>query len=325
MGVTSILTGNDFPEFKNYIKANAPKKNMFISSTGYPAFSKEIPIQVPGAAETAYETALVGELADYIFYLDIIRFLKKDKFRYFNDLFRPLVQSYKFIIRKDPENGKKYQKRFHAMQIACVEYIMGKSVNQEELVEHVNLMNKVDHYHHIRHQDLDEYWSKFLEPCNKRITEDVIALAALFQTNFLGGGYVKKNSVVSFQPWFGMHNTPEGKADICIDGVLYDFKSTKKNGFCWTDVGQVYSYYLLHSLDMKYYRDTVLAQPIPITDVTAIALYYSRYGDVEFCSLKNTNSRINDDKLRVLTQLINDNVQKRRDTLIEILTKETPR
>ena len=76
MSITSILYGNTFDSLKDYIKMNAPKKDAFLSSTGYPAFSTSIPIQVVGSTHSTHETALVGEIADYAFCLEILRYVK---------------------------------------------------------------------------------------------------------------------------------------------------------------------------------------------------------------------------------------------------------
>ena len=70
MSITSILKGNDFPRLRECIRDRTPERSAFVSSTGLPPFSRDIPLLVPGTTSTTYDTALVGEISDYAFCLE---------------------------------------------------------------------------------------------------------------------------------------------------------------------------------------------------------------------------------------------------------------
>ena len=143
-----------------------------------------------------------------------------------------------------------------------------------------------------------------MEPCSEYVMNDVVKLVEIFRECFFTNGVIKENSTIVLHPTFSTHTSPVGIADLFADGILYDFKASKKNGFKWHDVGQVYGYYILHRLCMKYDRDAVLTEPVPIKRIGGIALYYSRYGDIETCDLKNCNAELKSQEIERIANMM---------------------
>lgn len=322
MSIASIIRGNEFDELKDYIKTYAPKKKHFKSSTEHPAFSKEIPIKVPAENLTSHESGHVGELTDFLFCLEIARYVDVNKNFIFGSLIWRPRQLFDGCIRRDEmgENNQKHREMFDSALSNCSKYVMGEDVELRELVYFSNIINKAEHYlHYTKFKSREEFLEDFLVPCPDKIVDDVVKLVAIFREKFIFSGIVNKDSVVVCHPWFEPWSSEVsgGVADLYLDGVLYDFKSTKKTGYSWEDVGQLYGYYLLHRLCLKYSKDVVLASPIPITNIDAIALYYSRLGDIEICNLLESNRILPDSEVEYIADIIHEHNEDRYQDIIE--------
>ncbi|HBW33844.1 hypothetical protein [Desulfosporosinus sp. BICA1-9] len=90
-------------------------------------------------------------------------------------------------------------------------------------------------------EDINELTNLDMEQFN-----DLAQMCNTFFKNFFDSGLVTQKSDVVYNPTFGKVGYLVGgaDADIYIDGVLYDFKSTKTNAYKWQDFGQIISYYL---------------------------------------------------------------------------------
>ena len=305
MSITSILYGDKFDRLKDYIKANAPKKDTFHSSTGYPAFSTSIPIQVIGSTHSTQETALVGEIADYAFCIEILRYVKKNRIVNYNNFFRFIGSAYKSIIESDPEHSeviKYYYSKLVSDCLHCV--ITGTALEIKQEVEYSYQLYQIENFHRVPREHRDVFWDNFTHPCQEQITSDVIQLIELFRKCFFDAGIITEKSTIVLHPRLGTHTSPVGIADLYCDGIFYDFKSSRKNGYSWKDVGQVYGYYILQKLSLKYSKDIVSSEPVPIKKVDKIALYYSRYGDIETCDLKSCNAALYSKELVHLAKMM---------------------
>lgn len=310
MSVATIVKGNEFPEFKEYLKTYSPPKKKFTSSTGYPPFSKDIPVKVPSINITSHESGNIGELADFLFCLEIARYVEINKELIFDSLTWRARQLFDGCIRinRSDENNKKHCDLFDRAIEACHKYALGGSVDLTELVSQSNILNKAEHYlHYTKFKSREEFSDYFLLPCPTHIVDDVVKLVSVFRESFISSGIIKKDSIVVCHPWFGTPELGESIADLYLDGVLYDFKSTKKTGYSWEDVGQVYGYYILYRLHPNDY----LELPIPITHVKSIALYYSRLGDIEMCDLSESNAVLPESEIEYIANLIHEHSDER--------------
>lgn len=328
MSVASIIKGNEFAEFKDYLKTHSPVKKHFTSSTGYPPFSKDIPIRAPAANITAHESGHIGELADFLFCLEIARYVDINKELIFDSLTWRPRELFDGCIRADRlgENNKKHRDLFDSAIRCCREYVLGENIDLRKLVIYSNTINKAEHYlHYTEYHSRADYLNYFLMPCPTNIADDVIKLVEVFNESFIAGGLVKKDSIVVCHPWFEPWSSEVGGgiADLYLDGILYDFKSTKKTGYSWEDVGQLYGYYILNRLCLKYSKTDVLASPIPITNINAIALYYSRLGDIETCNLLENNAILPDSEIEYISTMVHNHNEERYRAMN--MTPRTPK
>ena len=311
MSITSILYGNKFDSLKDYIKMNVPKKDAFLSSTGHPAFSTSIPIQVVGSTHSTQETALVGEIADYAFCLEILRYVKKNRLVNYNNFFRFIGSAYRYIVQSDPEHCEAIKKQYSKLTSDCVHCVItGAALEIKKEVEYAYQLHQIENFHRVPREHRDVFWVNFSQPCQEQVVNDVIQLIELFRKCFFEAGVIKEKSTIVLHPRLGTHTSPVGIADLYCDGVLYDFKSSRKNGYSWKDVGQVYGYYILQKLSLKYSKEIVLSEPVPIKKVDKIALYYSRYGDIETCDLKSCNAVLYSKELAHLAKMMDQHSRK---------------
>lgn len=304
MSITSILNGHTFDDLKEYIRTKAPGRDAFVSNTGYPAFSTCIPIQVTGSTQSTQETALVGEIADYTFCLEILRYVQKQKNINFQNYFRHICAAYTFIRHSDSAHSEIIKRYYPNLQATCFSYAIGVNMDLSKVVEYAYQLYKIENFHRVPRENRDKFWDAFFQPCQESVVRDVIQLVEIFRKCFFEDGVISKKSTIVLHPRLGAHMSPVGIADLYVDGVLYDFKASKRGGYHWKDIGQVYGYYILHKLGLKYSKDTVLAEPVPIKKVDKIALYYSRFGDIETCDLKSCNAVLSSKELAHLAKMM---------------------
>lgn len=126
------------------------------------------------------------------------------------------------------------------------------------------------------------YFTKF----NDNVINELKNLFVVFKENFMNN-LIKKDSIVVFNPEFGLGSelVDGADADIFIDGVLYDFKTTKNRGYVGKDIYQIIGYYLLNEITKKHKkfwekRYTEFA-PLITYDINKVAFYKARFGEVE--------------------------------------------
>lgn len=114
-------------------------------------------------------------------------------------------------------------------------------------------------------------------PEDDHVVEELSQIADVFMNVFINTGLVKESSEVVFNPAFGTFGSFCGgaDADIFIDGVLYDFKSTKYIGYHWDQAAQLMGYYFLSRL-CNFRQEGDLAEH----RVKYLAIYFSRYGAI---------------------------------------------
>lgn len=317
MSITTILNDHSFNDLKYYIRSYSPKKANFISNTGYPAFSTKIPIKFAGATTSTHEVAKVGEISDYAFCLEILRYVKRDKLRNFQNFFCHIDSAFNLIIQLDSEHGEFLKRCYNSLKTNCLRYMWNNNVELSEVVQYANLINKIENYHRVPCEYRDSFWNTLSDPCPQQVVEDVVKLIEIFRECFFDKGVIKENSTILLHPTLGTHTSPSGIADLFVDGILYDFKSTKRNGYKWQDVGQLYGYYILHRLHLKYDKDTSFAEPVSMNEIVGISLYYSRYGDIETCDLNDCNAILSETEVEFLAKMMDQHSRERYQIQLE--------
>lgn len=127
------------------------------------------------------------------------------------------------------------------------------------------------------------YFTRF----NDNVINELKNLFVVFKDGFVKD-IIKRDSIVIFNPTFGLGSELVGgaDADIYIDGVLYDFKTTRNRGYVGKDIYQIIGYYLLNEITKshkKYYDNRYLKNaPLIKYEINKIAFYKVRFGEVEY-------------------------------------------
>ena len=92
---------------------------------------------------------------------------------------------------------------------------------------------------------------------------------------------VNKDSIVVFNPHFGIGSRMIGgaDADIYVDGTLYDFKTSIKNGWNSTEITQILAYYFLDAISKQY---TDQKNELSKHLINRLALYKVRYEEIAY-------------------------------------------
>lgn len=161
---------------------------------------------------------------------------------------------------------------------------------------------------------IDKILSYFTE-FNDNVKNELRNLFIVFKEEFINN-IVKKESSVVFNPEFGLASELVGgaDADIFIDGVLYDFKTTKNRGYVGKDVYQIIGYYLLNEITKKHKRSWnkryLEISPLIIHDINKIAFYKARFGEIEYLDisfLEEINKKAIVERFEKLLKNINSN------------------
>lgn len=83
-------------------------------------------------------------------------------------------------------------------------------------------------------------------------------------------------------------------ADIYIDGVLYDFKTTKYYSYKKNDIQQIISYYLLYRINLRFFddRSDFIIEFEEILPIREVAIYQARYGEISILDMELENSEL---------------------------------
>lgn len=244
MSVKSLLE-NDF-EFKEFMKKHQPKKADFTSVTGLKIFNTSCSIQAKPSGFC--NAGLIGTACDYMFRFMVAAYI--DNKRISVSALENLLSYRGLQIIRDQyrEFGEKM----------LVTKMTGISIN--DTVIHKLFVKYVDYIHELTcyvqtgktiKQKLEKIclWFAYLEEYYRSGTPEILIkitkfddlkhgfemselekLAEVFDRDFIGSKVINPQSRVLFNTDFGDYSTAIGgaDADIWIDGILYDFKSSKK-------------------------------------------------------------------------------------------------
>ena len=123
---------------------------------------------------------------------------------------------------------------------------------------------------------------------------------------FIEKGYVQSDSIVVFNPQFGKGSElcAGADADIFIDGVLYDFKCGKKQGYDWREVAQLMAYFYLNFFSYAKTKSKIFPDSLKEYNILRVAFYRARSGEVEYFD----TDRIEDSKKWKTLNAILDNL-----------------
>lgn len=327
MSIVTLLKNDEFTDLKYYVKANTPKKKSFKSNVSDKPFEK-LPMRVEYGEIEPYQARRIGHIADYMFSLVLARFVVKYKTEIYESLNWRALQLYEGCFKNNQlrKNHKQVELHFEEALKITRNFVDDKKIELGEVIQAAYTIFKMEDYlHYVQFYSGEQFLYNFLEPCDDAVVEQVKQLTYVFEETFIESGLVQKNSVVVCHPWFEpwSYKCGGGIADIYIDGILYDFKSTKEMGYHWDEVGQVYAYYLLNCLckkDSKEDETVYIDAPLAGMEIAGIAIYFSRYGDIEKCELSQCGATVSEEDLAYLEKIINkhaDDAQEKAMSEIE--------
>lgn len=281
MSLTSTLssTENTAKEFKKILSFITPNSYEFRTFSENLAFSKNYTAISPYPLKHPIEARLVGVAFDYL-----ARFILS---RYTNtkiDL-NSLYCSDALNIISDSHIHDKFHRHIDIID----QFHIGRA-NNLDVVSSVVFFSHLEYVARSGVYDQKIYDSLYRIPADY-IVQDLITQGNVFYKNFLRSGLVKPDSHITYSPTFSHDLTLAVggiDSDICIDQVLYDLKTTKSHAYSKNYATQLISYYLFHLLDKLLYDKTDLQYH----HITRIALYKSRFGEIEYFDISNLKHRM---------------------------------
>ena len=282
MGLKNML---EKTELKKILKPIIPGKNDFTTNfeSGISTFSRDCLLLAPNNLTDKGNARLVGIAFDYMARFIIANKIEHNK----KSVLEDMVCEKAFDGLGDCLNDKEmhyYQKCYTEAVMLVEEYIMNTTNNYDNLLPHVLLLSRLEQIKRVSFMVDAKYTLEHKGINDKEIEDDLKRNCEVFEQVFIESGIVKKDSVVVFNPHFGIWSIKcsGADADVFIDGVLYDFKCTSVYGYRSLDVAQICGYYLLHRLNQKseITEDREFA-PLRNMEFKAIALYKSRFGTIE--------------------------------------------
>lgn len=285
MSLLSLITSNTMT--KELLKEVVPVKNEFKTISGREAFSKSYINRVPYTLRNVQHSRIVGIAFDYVARWTIAKSIRCGLKEAYEDTCAEhgIEKCRMFFSKKQVDQ---IETRFIEAKHICESYVGSVCVDVRRIVEVAVFFAKLEQVY--RSNKVPESCD-YLFWCEEEIVADVINLYDVFVETFLTPKIVRENSVVIFNPCFGNASRMCGgaDADIYIDGVLYDFKTTKNNGYTWTEVAQIIGYYLLDYIAKKEndFSNDLIEQPI-----IRVAFYKARYGEIEYYDVSEFQTEI---------------------------------
>lgn len=275
MSLTTLING----EFKDFFKEVIPSKKEFKTFSGKSAFSKEYVQYAEYKLKNPYNSTIVGTAFDYLARWTIAKNINGIK----EDSYSKLIAEHGL---KYCERAAKRDKKYNIIQkkyddgIKNVERFVNESSNRTDIIKIAIFFAKLENIWRSRVPRFCIDIEKLLE-VEKEVFDDLVVLLEVFQTKFINSGIITPESIVVYNPTFGdaSYFCGGADADIYIDGTLYDFKCTKREGYVWKDVSQILGYYLLDCIS-KDSKDR--ENDLDKYEIRRIAFYKARFGEVEY-------------------------------------------
>ncbi|MBQ6849733.1 MAG: hypothetical protein IJN77_01685 [Oscillospiraceae bacterium] len=332
MSIKSILNGkSDIDrEFQSIVKSIMPTKELFETMSGERAFSK-YPIKVFSENADGNYASLVGIAFDYLARAIIAHVLTgaKEKStvgykaiygikhwcRYLNEEDYELLLNYSIDVLSDFIDYI-----YHCPPAPDVD-LLNEVCNDLEWTAWCRFVKNADSENHKVVSCIEDlingaiFFAKMeqiyrsgclpsenvcdlLSTSNDDMFDDLKKLCKVFVETFIDSGIVTEDSVVVFNPSFGISSFACGgaDADIYIDGTLYDFKTSKTSGYKGQEIAQITSYWLL---DIVANSIEGVNEPSDLSEfrVDNIALYKARFGQIEYCPIELITDEYFDEKL----------------------------
>lgn len=292
MSLTTFLRGRSEKErkFQTIIKKIEPDKSEFKTLSNKGPFSDEFIIKVPNRLKMSKDSMIVGTTFDYLARFRIAQKIENDE----KDTCYRRIVAENFFWRFSLGDYRNVLRRKFYEGIDCViKFIYSNQSISKDLIHYAYFFGRLEQC--WRCGRLIENIDELLDPPSKEIEDDLINLMSVFEDSFLNK-VVSINSNVIFNPSFGNCSSVVRGADgdVFIDGVLYDFKTTKYNYYNSKDIQQIISYYLFNRINIKFYdtSSSFVSHDYDCTNIDRISIYLARYGEINYLDMKSINSEL---------------------------------
>ena len=244
---------------------------------------------------TLPEEILCGNVHSYSHLSNLLN-LSKEEVRKILD--RGLIQISRVFDRG--ELSERLKLEYNKLLEPIKAYIYGDSVEDNILIEISVVLAKMEHMKRsgigaVPVSKLFQYDADNLE-----VKRELEILITNFKKIFLP--LVRRDSVVVYNPHFGIGSRIMGgaDADIYIDGVLYDFKTTIKNGYRIAETTQLVGYYILDAVSKtcEDERNDLAKYPIE-----RIALYKVRFDEIAYFDVESFGKYIVEDTVKEILKI----------------------
>lgn len=278
MSLTSKLDAKNKKdkEFKDILLHVEPKKEAYYTLSGKLPFSEEYNMHVPYNLSKIHNSSLVGTAFDYLARFRIAQFLKDET------AIRDLV-AYKGFEKLNKYIDIPYEILESWIEKVLV-FINDGSLLISDLYEISVKLAKLDQVFRARiNKENIERNYFIIENSPDEVINELDNLLKLFEEKFMIPEIINEKSNVIFNPSFGVSSllVSGADADIYIDGVLYDFKTTKDKSLKQKDNLQMIGYYLLNDL-AKATISNDLGFKYTDMEIKKLSYYKARFGEIEF-------------------------------------------
>lgn len=349
MSLKSMLTGSSKSDktFQNVIRNNLPGKKDFSTVYGQIPFS-EYEVLAPYELANPADASIVGTAFDYLARAMIAQPLEKNKEE--SVLGLKALHGIERISKKiDKEELRMLRNKYIEVLIDFIDYVYSnyalipdnifEKCKQEEFKAWSKYIEKASISSYEPISDIDKlisgayYFAKLeqvyrtggmlpengisslIKEPSKELEQDISNLCRVFIERFIDGGLVHSDSVVIFNPSFGIASYACGgaDADVYVDGVLYDFKTSKKNGYNWKEIAQLVMYYYLNEIVASIVDPGMPEAAAQLSEykIFKLAFYKARFGEIEYLDTEYFESKEAEDNFNEISDLLLDRLKAR--------------
>ena len=349
MSLKSMLTGSSESDkaFQSVIKKNLPRKEDFSTVYGQMPFS-EYKVLAPYELENPTDAGIVGTAFDYLARAMIAQPLEKNKEESVLGL-KALIGIERIAKKINKEELHMLQKKYVEVLVDFIDYVYSNYAlipdnifdrcKQEEFMAWSKYMEKASLSSYEPNSDITRlisgaYYlakleqvfrtggmlpengiSSLIKEPSRELVRDISNLCRVFNERFIEGGLVHPKSVVIFNPSFGIASYACGgaDADVYVDGVLYDFKTSKKNGYNWKEIAQLVMYYYLNEIVASIEEPDMLEAAAQLSEynIFKLAFYKARFGEIEYLDTEYFASKEAEDNFNEISDLLLGRLQGR--------------
>ncbi|EHP50499.1 MAG: hypothetical protein E7D79_09830 [Clostridium perfringens] len=307
MSLVTMINGKteECLKLQKALKIIKPLKEEFYTLSGNKAFDKKSyrTLEYDNRIDRKI-SCIIGTAFDYMARFIILKYTKSS----FNDVFENFIY-YRTIIYLKEEVSIEELKKIENLEDNINKSIKEYSLNSEDLMPDRDMiiqvckMARLELYRRSGFIMTDNFIENLLGEEEGFVIEDLSKLGHDFINKFISSDLIRTDSIVIYNPTFGAQSIKVGgaDADIYIDGVLYDFKTTKNPGYASKEAMQIIGYYLLDYV-CKLKNNTFECSLIGY-DIEKVAFYKARFGEIEIFDINNIHKNKLDEAVEIYNSL----------------------